>query len=265
MTILRAGGLRLPDRELPKLALLVSIILHAALAVTIVLGGALSLKPPRVEPRSIDLVSLKDLLPPPVIAPAAPAPPRPAAPAAPAAAPAAAAAPSPAQAASPDPASDPAPEGGPALAEDLSPAGAGSGGMSVPTGTGGTGSGPPAPIAPAAPAAPAAPVAGQPSGEPDYLPQFRITDFPVLPAKTILSKIQYPPLAARQGIEATVFLELFIDDTGKIRKITVLKDPGHGFAEAALAALRGLTCSPAMVDGQAVAVRFRYPVRFTLR
>jgi protein TonB len=107
-----------------------------------------------------------------------------------------------------------------------------------------------------------APKAG---GEPEYLPQFKITDVPVVPAKMVLAKIEYPPLAAKQGIEANVFLELFIDDTGKIRKITVLKDPGYGFAQAAIAALSDITCTPAMVDGQPVAVRFRYPVRFTLK
>jgi protein TonB len=117
---------------------------------------------------------------------------------------------------------------------------------------------------PAAPtnAAEGAPKAG---GEPDYLPQFRITDVPIVPAKAVLARIEYPPLAAKQGIEANVFLELFIDDTGKIRKITVLKDPGYGFAQAAIAALSGIACTPAMVDGQPVAVRFRYPVRFTLK
>ncbi len=119
--------------------------------------------------------------------------------------------------------------------------------MTTPTGAGGTGTGPAA------------------TDDSEYLPQFRITDAPVIPAKTVLSKIEYPPLAARQGIEATVFLELLIDATGTIRKITVLKDPGYGFAEVAVAALKGLVCSPAKVDGQAVAVRFRYPVRFTLK
>jgi protein TonB len=110
---------------------------------------------------------------------------------------------------------------------------------------------------------PAAPAGA--SAEPDYLPQFKITDAPVVPAKSVLAKIAYPPLAAKQGIEATVYLELLIDAAGKIRKVTVLKDPGYGFAEAAVTALAGIVCTPAMIDGQAVAVRFRYPVRFALK
>jgi protein TonB len=114
-----------------------------------------------------------------------------------------------------------------------------------------------------APAA-SAPAAGS-SSEPVYMPQFNITDVPVVPAKEVLAKIVYPPLAAKQGIEAIVYLELFIDDTGRIRKITVLKDPGYGFAEVAVNALSGIICVPAKIEGKAVAVRFRYPVRFALK
>jgi len=141
----------------------------------------------------------------------------------------------------------------PALAADLGPATSSGGGMTVAT---------------------RAPVAGPPAsaagradsaGEDDYLPQFRITELPVIPIKEALAKIEYPSLAARQGIEATVYLELFIDEGGTIRRIAVLKDPGYGFAEAAVAALRGLGCAPARAEGRAVAVRFRYPVRFALK
>lgn len=100
--------------------------------------------------------------------------------------------------------------------------------------------------------------------EPDYLPQHKISDVPAIPAKEILGRIEYPPIALRQGIEGVVYLELYIDQTGLIRRITVLKDPGFGFADAALRALQGIRCAPARANGVPVAVRFRYPVRFTL-
>ncbi len=99
----------------------------------------------------------------------------------------------------------------------------------------------------------------------EYMPQFKISDAPVIPAKEVLSRIEYPVLAAQQGIEATVYLELYIDKSGRIVRATVLKDPGFGFAEAAAKALVGLVCSPARMGDEAVAVRYRYPVRFTLR
>ncbi len=101
--------------------------------------------------------------------------------------------------------------------------------------------------------------------EVDFLPQHKISSVPVIPTDKILSRVEYPPMALQAGIEGVVYLELFIDQHGEIRKIQVLKDPGHGFAEAALRAMEGLTCIPATANGQNVAVRFRYPVRFSIR
>ena len=98
----------------------------------------------------------------------------------------------------------------------------------------------------------------------DYVPQHKISVVPEIPTKQILSKIEYPKMAMKQGIEGVVYLELFIDEYGNIRRVNVLKDPGYGFAEAAVAALEGISCKPAMMNDKPVAVRFRYPVRFVL-
>lgn len=98
----------------------------------------------------------------------------------------------------------------------------------------------------------------------EYVPQHKISVIPEIPTKTILSKIEYPKMAMKQGIEGVVYLELFIDESGNIRRINVLKDPGYGFADAAIAALDGIICKPALVNDKPVAVRFRYPIRFVL-
>ena len=98
----------------------------------------------------------------------------------------------------------------------------------------------------------------------DYIPQHKISVVPEIPTKQILSKIEYPKMAMKQGIEGVVYLELFIDEYGNIRRVNVLKDPGYGFADAAVAALEGISCKPAMMNDKPVAVRFRYPVRFVL-
>lgn len=98
----------------------------------------------------------------------------------------------------------------------------------------------------------------------EYVPQHKISVVPEIPTKAILSKIEYPKMAMKQGIEGVVYLELFIDENGNIRQVNVLKDPGYGFAEAAIAALEGVVCKPALVNDKPVAVRFRYPVRFVL-
>lgn len=99
----------------------------------------------------------------------------------------------------------------------------------------------------------------------EYLPQHKITEVPVFPVKDVLSQVVYPTMAYKQGIEGVVYLELFIDDEGTIRKIEVLKDPGHGFAEAAVAAFDGIKCTPATANGKPVAVRYRYPIKFKIK
>jgi len=105
---------------------------------------------------------------------------------------------------------------------------------------------------------------GATSTDIEYLPQHLVSTVPVIPTEELLARISYPPRALRQGIEGVVILELFIDKSGAIRKVGVIKDPGYGFADAAVAAIRGLSCEPARANGLPVAVRFRYPVRFTV-
>ena len=100
--------------------------------------------------------------------------------------------------------------------------------------------------------------------ESDFLPQHKISSVPVIPIREVLSKMEYPPMALRQGIEAVVYLELFIDKNGAIKNIKVLKDPGHGFAQAAVSALTGIMCIPARANEKNCAVRYRYPIKFTL-
>jgi periplasmic protein TonB len=100
--------------------------------------------------------------------------------------------------------------------------------------------------------------------EPEYLPQHKISKIPVIPVEEILDRIEYPPMALRQKLEAVVYVELYIDQTGLVRQVIVLKDPKNGFAEAAVKALEGLQCGPAEANGKPVAVRFRYPIRFVL-
>ena len=100
--------------------------------------------------------------------------------------------------------------------------------------------------------------------EEEYVPQHKISAKPVFPARKILSRLEYPAMAKKQGIEGVVLLELCIDKTGKVRKITVLKDPGYGFAESAVKTMTGVQCVPALINGEPCAVRFRYPVRFKL-
>ena len=102
------------------------------------------------------------------------------------------------------------------------------------------------------------------SVKPEYIPQHKISQIPKIPVDEVLNRMVYPPLARKQGLEAVVIVELYIDQFGKVRRVVVLRDPGSGFAQAAVNALNGIYCSPAEVNGTPVAVRYRYPIRFTL-
>jgi protein TonB len=101
----------------------------------------------------------------------------------------------------------------------------------------------------------------------EFLPMSRISVLPVFPEDQIRAAIVYPPIALRSGIEGVVYLELFVDRQGEIRRIGILRETpqGRGFGEAAISAFKGIRGEPAESNGQKVAVRYRYPVRFTIK
>ena len=100
----------------------------------------------------------------------------------------------------------------------------------------------------------------------DYLPQHRISKVPVLPESEIIRAMVYPPIAQRSNIEGIVYLELFIDRTGAVRDVRILREtpPDRGFGEAAIKAFRGIRGQPAEANGEKVAVRYRYNLNFKL-
>ncbi|MDR2553332.1 MAG: energy transducer TonB [Treponema sp.] len=101
----------------------------------------------------------------------------------------------------------------------------------------------------------------------DFLPMHRVSQLPFFPEEEIRKKLVYPSMARRAEVEGTVYLELFVDAQGLVRNVSVLKeDPAErGFGEAAARAFAGLKGRPASANGEDVAVRYRYPVRFQFR
>jgi protein TonB len=104
-------------------------------------------------------------------------------------------------------------------------------------------------------------------GTEDYLPMHQISVAPVFSEAEIKQRLVYPPIALRAKIEGMVYLELFVDHYGQVRQITILRETpeSRGFGEAAIKAFQGLRGTPAEANGVAVAVRYRYPVRFAIR
>lgn len=75
----------------------------------------------------------------------------------------------------------------------------------------------------------------------------------------------YPATARRRGREGVVLLRLTISETGQLSRVELLQDPGHGFASAALEAIKRSRFTPARENGRPVAVRTTLPIRFQLR
>lgn len=77
-------------------------------------------------------------------------------------------------------------------------------------------------------------------------------------------RIPYPEEAKKAGIEGPVVMELLIDDQGQVRQVNLMKGPGFGLNEAALAAIKNFKFRPARIQDQAVAVKIKYTYRFVL-
>jgi protein TonB len=78
------------------------------------------------------------------------------------------------------------------------------------------------------------------------------------------SRIQYPEMARRAGIEGRVFVQFVVDENGSPSNITVVRGIGGGCDEAAVAAVRDSRFTPGLQRGRPVKVRMSLPVTFRL-
>lgn len=79
------------------------------------------------------------------------------------------------------------------------------------------------------------------------------------------SPITYPRPLYEQGVEGTVVLRLFVDETGALvpDSTAIAESSGYGALDsAALAGVAGLHFAPAWRDGASVATAFLQPVHF---
>ncbi len=75
----------------------------------------------------------------------------------------------------------------------------------------------------------------------------------------------YPEEALKEGLTGEVGLLVDIADDGSVARAQVVRPAGHGFDEAALAAVRAFVFTPAELDGSPAAVRIEYTYRFVLK
>ena len=116
---------------------------------------------------------------------------------------------------------------------------------------------------------PPPPPPAEPEPEPEPEPEiFVIVEDPpelIGGLEGLQSRIQYPELARRAGIEGTVFVQFVVDENGNVVDPVCVREPGGGTCEEALRAVRAAKFEPGRQRGKPVKVRFSLPVRFRLR
>jgi TonB family protein len=81
----------------------------------------------------------------------------------------------------------------------------------------------------------------------------------------IQSKIIYPEIANRAGIEGKIFVQAFIDETGVVTDAKIIRGIGSGCDEAALEAVKQTKFTPAKQKGTPVKVQVTIPIVFKLQ
>lgn len=80
----------------------------------------------------------------------------------------------------------------------------------------------------------------------------------------IYKKIVYPTLAKNAGVEGKVFVLAFINETGGVDDVKVLKGIGAGCDEAVIEAIKNSTFEPGKHQGQPVKVKLSLSFIFKL-
>ncbi|MCF8241506.1 MAG: energy transducer TonB [Melioribacteraceae bacterium] len=81
----------------------------------------------------------------------------------------------------------------------------------------------------------------------------------------IQSRIVYPEIAKRAGVQGRVFVKAFVDENGNVVKVELLKGIGAGCDEAAMQAVQETKFKPGKQRGKPVKVQVSIPVLFRLQ
>ncbi len=100
------------------------------------------------------------------------------------------------------------------------------------------------------------------SGETHVGPEKRVI---VPPKLQRFVEAAYPQDRKAAGVQATVTLQIGIDETGAVAAVKVLGSAGPDFDAAAVAAAKQFVFAPATVNGKAVPVKITYRYQFVIR
>ncbi len=81
----------------------------------------------------------------------------------------------------------------------------------------------------------------------------------------IQKKIIYPEIAKRAGVQGRVYVKAYVDETGKVTKVELIRGIGAGCDEAAMEAVNSTMFKPGKQRGKPVKVQVTVPVLFKLQ
>jgi protein TonB len=100
--------------------------------------------------------------------------------------------------------------------------------------------------------------------EPVYFVVVEEMPSPIGGIQAILSKIKYPDIAKRAGVEGTVYILAYLSEEGIVVKTEIMKGIGAGCDEEAERAIKETRFSPGKQRGTPVRVKVMIPVKFKL-
>jgi periplasmic protein TonB len=101
--------------------------------------------------------------------------------------------------------------------------------------------------------------------EPQYFVAVEEMPEPIGGLQAIQSKIKYPEIAKRAGVEGRVYVLAFVDENGDVTKAEIIKGLGAGLDEEALKAVRQTKFKPGKQRGKPVRVQVSIPILFKLQ
>ncbi len=101
--------------------------------------------------------------------------------------------------------------------------------------------------------------------EPTYFVAVEEMPEPIGGIAAIQSKIVYPEIAKRAGVEGKVYVKAYVDEQGNVTKTEVVKGLGAGLDEAAVKAVQATKFKPGKQRGKAVKVQVMIPIQFKLQ
>ena len=114
-------------------------------------------------------------------------------------------------------------------------------------------------------APPPPPVVEEEDSEPVFFVAVEQMPEPIGGIAAIQSKIVYPEIAKRAGVQGRVFVKAYVDESGNVNKVELIRGIGAGCDEAAMEAVQSVKFKPGKQRGKPVKVQVTVPVLFRLQ